>query len=184
MPTVWSYYEVSLVGLSAEAQSTATHPCRQGGSTSSHQVLQGHPQPSSPPGCAQRLLNPCSWPDPQERMTDLPPPPRPAPPPDPACNPTMGRVKHPGVAFIRAAPFLLESPEPASLCLSIDLAGMSRNSGGAGSVDCQEKMRVRMGVITHWEARGPLRACDEQRPGTWPVPGVLVEPPLPWLLLE
>ena len=36
----------------------------------------------------------------------------------------------------------------------------------------------------HWEPRGPSRECDEQRSGAWLIRGVLVEPPLPWLLLE
>ena len=43
--------------------------------------------------------------------------------------------------------FLRESPRPARLCLSSDLAVLSGSSGGAGSQGCQEEVGVGTGVL-------------------------------------
>lgn len=114
---------VSLVGLIAEC--ILSVPCRRGGGA--RRAIRSSKVTQSPPHLPSFLCAAGSPPDPQEGTPMAPP---------------VDRARNPGVVFNRAVSVLLESPRPASPCLSKDLAGMSVSSC------CQDKVGVRMGIIT------------------------------------
>lgn len=143
---------VHLPGLSAEC--TLPVPCRQG---EAHRGIRSSKATQSPPhlDVPSFLCTSSSRPDQQEGT--------------PMAS-TVDEARNPGVVFIRAVSFLLESPRPASPCLSKDLTRMSISFGGAGSPCCQDKGG--QDRDHHCEPRGPSRECHEQRSGVWLAPGI------------